>query len=170
LLNEIISLVNNPVIIIILLTFLHFLELRASIPYGILVAKMPWYHVFILAVIANIILAPIVYFILDKVIHLFFFIKPFEKWYHRKLEKTQKRIEPYVNKYGIVGIGLFIGIPLPGSGVYSGGLASYILKLGYKRFLYATIIGILIAGTAVTAITLSADAGNNLISKLFLKV
>lgn len=169
-LSEIINFIGNPYVIITLLTFLPFLELRASIPYGILIAKMPWYEVFIIASIMNIILGPILYFFLDKVIHWFFFIKPFKKWYHKRLEKAQKKAEPYVKKYGLLGVSIFIGIPLPGSGVYTGALVSYIFNLGYKKFFYATVIGILIAAIAVTIITMTAGFGNNLITQFFLKV
>jgi len=167
--NELLSIISNPVLIIILLTLLPFLELRASIPYGILIANMDWWFVFLLAVVTNILLAPLLYFFLDKIIHLFFFIKPFGRWYHRKIESTQKRIKPYVQKYGVPGIGLFIGIPLPGTGVYTGALGSYVLNLGYRRFIYASIIGVLIAGTIVLLVSMTLDSGSSLLSGIFLK-
>ena len=167
--SEIVQVVSNPYLIIIFLTFLPLLELRASIPYGILVAKLPWYEVFILAVIVNIIIGPVIYFCLDKIIHWFFFIKPFHVWYIKKVENAQTRIQSKIDKYGIVGIAIFIGVPLPGTGVYTGALASYALNLGYIRFLYATILGVLIAGIAVLTITLTLGATGNWISWLFLK-
>lgn len=169
-LNELASIITNPYLVIIFLTLIPFLELRASIPYGILATDLSWYTIMILAIIANILLAPVLYFFLDKIIHLFFFIKPFEKWYHNKLEKTQKRAQPIVNKYGLLGVAIFISIPLPGSGVYTGALISYIFNLGYKRFFYAAIIGVTIAAIAVTIITFTADIGGSFIARLFLKV
>jgi len=163
------SAIGNPYFMIFLLTLIPFLELRASIPYGILVAKLPWWEVFILACIANIILGPALYFFLDKVIHLFFFIKPFKRWYHRKIEVTQERIKESVKKYGVIGVGIFIGVPLPGTGVYTGALGSYALNIGYKRFFYATVLGVLIAGIAVTIITLTLGAGGSMLSEIFIK-
>jgi len=170
LLNELLGIITNPYLIIIFLTLLPFLELRASIPYGILATDISWYTVVMIAVIVNILLAPLLYLFLTKIIQLFFFIKPFEKWYHNKLEKTQKRSQHVVDKYGLLGVAIFIGIPLPGSGVYTGALISYIFNLGYKRFFYAAIIGVLIAAAAVTIITFSVDVGNSLIARLFLKM
>jgi uncharacterized membrane protein len=134
-----------------------FLELRASIPYGILNTDLNWIAVFLICVITNILLAPIVYFLLDKVVHLFFFIKPFKKIYDYYIIKTQKKIHKYVEKYGEIGVALFIAVPLPGSGVYSGALASYILGLSYKDFIKAAVIGVLIAGVIVTAISISGN-------------
>ena len=144
-----------PELQIALVTFLPFLELRASIPYGIFVLKMHWLAVFVIAVIANIILGPLIYFFLDKIIHIFLKIKFIDNIYQRYVEKTQEKIHKYVEKYGEAAVAIFIGIPLPGSGSYSGALAAYIMGLGYKKFIIANIIGVLIAGIIVTAIILT---------------
>ena len=142
------------ILILIGITFLPFLELRASIPYGILSTDLHWSVVFLICAAANIILGPIIYITLDKFIHLFLKIKWINKIYNYYVIKTQKKIHKYVDKYGEIGVALFIGIPLPGSGTYSGALGSYILGLSYKRFFIANIIGVLIAATAVTLIVM----------------
>jgi len=149
--------VQSELLILIGLTLMPFLELRASIPYGILNTEMNWMLVFIICVIANIILAPIVYLFIDKVIHLFFFIKAFHKFYNYYVEKTQKKIHKYVEKYGEIGVAFFIAVPLPGSGVYSGALAAYIIGMSYKDFIKAAVIGVLISGIIVTAISLTGN-------------
>ena len=151
---------------LIFITFLPFLELRASIPYGILVKQMNITAVFLICVITNIILAPIVYIFLDKFIHVFFYFKPLEKLYHKYVEKTQKKIHKYVEKYGTIGVAIFIGIPLPGSGVYSGALGSYVLGLGFKKFMLAAVLGVLIAAVIVTAVTLVGVNGLSVFVKL----
>ncbi|MBW3004319.1 small multi-drug export protein [Candidatus Woesearchaeota archaeon] len=148
---------QSEILVLIILTLLPFLELRASIPYGILNTDLGWFTVFLICVIANILLAPIVYFFLDKIVHLFFFIKPFERFYKRKVEKTQKKIHKYVEKYGEIGLALFIAVPLPGSGVYTGAIAAYVLGMSYKDFIKAAAIGVLIAGVIVTAISISGN-------------
>lgn len=145
----------NQIILIIAVTFLPFLELRASIPYGILILNMHWLPVFIVAVITNIILGPIVYFFIDKMLNIFLRIKSIDKIYQQYVESMQKKINKYVEKYGEAAVAIFIGIPLPGSGSYSGALAAYTIGLGYKRFIIANIIGVLIAGIIVTLITLT---------------
>ena len=157
---------QTNILILIGLTLLPFLELRASIPYGIINTDLNWMVVFIVCVLANIVLAPLVYFFIDKVIHLFFFIKPFKKMYHYNIERTQKRIHKYVEKYGEIGVALFIAVPLPGSGVYSGAIAAYILGMSYKDFMKAAVIGVLIAGIIVTTISISGNEA----FKFFIKV
>ena len=132
---------------------LPFLELRASIPYGINVLKMPWPTVFIVCVIANIILGIIIYFMLDKFVHFFLRYKIFSVPYKKIVLRTQKKIQKSVDKYGELGVALFIGVPWPGTGVYSGALGAYVIGLKLKKFIIADIIGVLIAGAIVTIIS-----------------
>lgn len=145
----------NNILILIGLTLLPFLELRASIPYGILNTDLNWTVVFLICVVTNIILGPIIYLLLDKIVFIFTKIKIIDKLYQKYVERTQKRIHKYVDKYGLIGVSIFIGIPLPGSGVYSGALGAYLLGINFKRFLIASIIGVLIAGILVTLISLT---------------
>lgn len=160
----------REIIILILVTLLPFIELRLSIPLGILKGKidmpygitlqgfgMHWLLVFVICVITNAILGIIIYFMLDKVVHLFLKIKIIDKFYQKTIERTQRRIHPYVEKWGWMGLALFIGLPIPGSGSYSGALGGYLLGLGYKKFALTNLIGVTIAGILVTIITLAGQ-------------
>jgi len=155
----------NNIILLVLITFLPFLELRASIPYGILVLGMDWLGVFLICVVVNIILGILIYSFLDKIIHFFLRIKILDKLYNKYVEKTQKKIHKYVEKYGEFAVAVFIGIPLPGSGVYSGALAAYLIGLDYKKFIIANIIGVLIAGVIVTVVSLTGLEAFNVFIK-----
>ena len=143
----------NNLLYLIFITLVPFLELRASIPYCINVLRMPWLTVFIVCIIANIILGILIYFLLDRFVHFFLRYKIFSRPYNHIVVKTQKNIQKYVDKYGELGVALFIGVPLPGSGVYSGALGAYVIGLNFKKFIIANIIGVLIAGTIVTIIS-----------------
>ncbi len=149
--NEII----NEILTLIWVTFLPFLELRASIPYGILKGNLNWFLVFIVCVISNIIVGAILYPIIEKIIKVSARIDIIKRIYSNYIERMQKRINRYVEKYGEWALAVFIGIPLPGSGVYSAALAAYLLGLSYKKFMIANIVGVLIAGIIVTIIVLS---------------
>jgi uncharacterized membrane protein len=145
----------SKIFLIVAITFLPFLELRASIPYGILILKLHWLPVIIIAATTNMILGAIVYFFLDKVIHVFLRVKFLDRIYQKYVEKTQEKMHKYVEKYGEAAVAIFIGIPLPGSGSYSGALAAYLIGLGYRKFIIANIIGVLMAAVIVTAITVT---------------
>lgn len=150
--------VSDPYVLIVILTLMPFLELRASIPYGILVAKLPWWQVFVLAVIVNIALGPVIYFLIDKFLHLMLRIGFVKRIWDRMIVKTQKKIHPKVERYGLVGLGIFIGVPLPGSGVYSGAIGGYLLGFRKRDFYLATVIGVLIAAIVVAAVSIAGGA------------
>jgi len=157
----------KKVIILILVTFIPALELRASIPLGILSGRIDlpfglelqgfglnWPLVFLVCVITNIILGPIIYLIINKFIHRITKYRIFSVPYQKIVTRTQRKIEKYTEKYGEWAIALFIGIPLPGSGSYTGALAACLIGLKFKKFIISNIIGNLIAGTIVTIVTL----------------
>ncbi len=154
----------NDIIFLIFLTFLPFLELRASIPYGILVLDMHFVPVFFICVLTNMVLGPIVYLLLDKVMHLRF--SWMRNLYDKYVQRTQRRIHGAVERWGELGVALFIGVPLPGSGSYSGALGSYVIGLGFKKFVIANIFGNLIAGTVVTIVSLTGGGLANWFIKI----
>jgi len=158
------------------ITLIPALELRASIPFGFfsMRGRVPWPAVVLICTVANIILGWIVFLILGPVFTL---LRKWH-WFDRRiwplLERTRHRIHPYVEKYGEIGIAVFIGIPLPGSGVYTGALGAYLLGVDRRKFCVANVLGVLIAATAVTALCLlilhGAVGQESWLARLFLKI
>jgi uncharacterized membrane protein len=140
---------------LILISISPVLELRAAIPYGILVKDWPWFVVFAVCSVANFLVAPLIYLFLDKFIHLLFFIGWFERIYKKYVEKAQHRAQKYVDKYGHYGVMFFIGIPLPGSGVWTGTLVAYLIGMNKRHLMVAAFGGSLMAGAIITGIVLS---------------
>ncbi|MBN1779716.1 small multi-drug export protein [bacterium] len=159
-----------------LITLIPTLELRASIPIGFfgMDRQLSWPWVVLVCVIANILLGWTVFWIMGPAFQLIRKWNWFDRTIWPVLERTQHRIHPYVEKYGELGVAVFIGIPLPGSGVYTGALGAYLLGLDKKKFSVANVIGVLIAGAAVTAICLlilhGAVGENSWMAKLFVKI
>ena len=143
------------ILVLILITLIPTLELRASIPYGILRADIQWWGVVLVCVVTNIVLGPFVYLFLDRGMGLLLRFQWLKDIYGKTVTRTQQRIQKSVDRYGEMGVALFIGIPLPGTGSYSGALGAYLLGLGYRRFIIANVIGVLMAGSIVTAVVLS---------------
>ena len=160
---------------LVAVTLIPALELRASIPVGIfaLAETVSWPVVVLICVVTNIVLGWVVFLVMGPV---FTFLRKW-RWFENRiwpiLEKTQHKIHPYVEKYGEIGVAVFIGIPLPGSGVYTGAFGSYLLGLDRRKFAIANIIGVLIAAAAVTGICMlilhGAVGEESWIAKLFLK-
>ena len=98
-------------------------------------------------------------------------------WFDRVVwpwfERTQHKLHPYVEKYGEWGLAVFIGVPLPGTGAYTGAFGAFLLGLDKRKFLVANALGVLIACVAVVALCLLIDQGvvaeDSLIKRIFLK-
>ncbi len=157
----------KSIFILFLITLIPGLELRASIPMGIfggesIAVILPWPLTVLICIIANIVIGWAVFFLLDPLVTLCRRFPWFEKWIMRYLERAQRKLKPNVEKYGTFGLAVFIGIPLPLTGAYTGAAGAYALGMGKRKFLIANVIGVLIAATFVTAICLLIRAGVNL--------
>ena len=155
---------SYTILMIFLITLIPSLELRASIPYGI-VMGVNWLIVFLVATLSNILLAGLVWFFIKYIMHFFLGIHFVKKLYDKFVIKSQKKLKPYLDKYGMLGLALFIGAPLPGSGVYTGGLGAFLLGYKFKDYLIASIIGVIIAGALVTIIVLSGNSALQIFTK-----
>lgn len=153
------------------ITLIPAFELRASIPYGVLEGSLdlpfgmivqgmakPWPWVFFVCVASNMILGTLLYPFIDYIIRLLERIPLIGRFWRRIVERTQLKIHPYVERWGTIGVALFIAVPLPGSGSYSGALGAYLLGMSYRRFIIANAIGVTLAGVAVTAIVLTGSS------------
>lgn len=79
-------------------------------------------------------------------------MKKFFNWlFNRTRKKTQAKIE----KYGSLALILFVAIPLPYTGAWTGSLAAWLFGIPFKKSILNIFIGILIAGIIVTVTTLS---------------
>jgi uncharacterized membrane protein len=135
--------------------------------------SVSWIAVVIICILANIVLGWLVFLVLGPA---FTFIRKWG-WFERTcwplLERTRHKIHPYVEKYGELGVAVFIGIPLPGSGVYTGAFGAYLLGLETRKFVVANVIGVLIAAAAVTGLCMLVLHGfvgqESWMARLFMK-
>lgn len=142
---------------IFLITLIPGIELRGSLPYAVYAAEFGWFWSFVIAVIANFCVAFIVWFIVKHVMQFFLGIKQFNRLYQKFVVHSQAKLKPYIEKYGVLGVAAFIGIPLPGTGVYTAGVGAYFLGMKFRDFLIASILGVLIAAALVTAVLLTGS-------------
>src|SRR3989344_2420190 len=145
----------NQLLQIILLTLVPGLELRASIPYGLLATDVPWLVVFLVGAGANIMLGLILYVFIEKILNLLNRINWINSFWVKYIEGIQRRIKHAVDRYGEAALAIFIAIPLPGSGVYSAALAAYLIGLNFRKYAIATVLGVLGAGIIVLLISMS---------------
>ncbi len=163
--------------ILVALTFVPGLELRASIPVAFFtpIFRDEWslYLMIALCFVANIAVGVITFWLMRPVEQLLRKWEWFERNLWPRIARGQEKLHPYVEKYGEWGLALFIGIPLPGTGSYTGGFGAYLLGFDRRRFWIANALGVAIACIAVTALCLLIDQGfvaeESLLRKVFLK-
>jgi len=136
----------------IVVTILPWIELRGAIPLAFQQGEQVYLPLILLSNLA--IFWPGYYF-LEIMYHRF----PEGGWVHRKLEGIRVKAHPLVEKYGVVGLAVFVAIPLPGTGAYSGTAAAWLLKMDPKKAFLAVSLGVLGAFLIVWALSAGVTAG-----------
>ena len=130
-------------LIVFIISLMPILELRGGLIAASLLNLNPVIS-YIIAIIGNIIPVPFILWFINSILewmrkkkHL----SKVAKWLDGKVEKHKGQIE----KYGFWGLVLFVGIPLPGTGAWTGCLIAAVLEMDRKKSFIAAMIGILIA-------------------------
>ena len=124
------------------------IELRGAIPYGVIFG-LPLWSTYIIAIIGNMIPVPFIYLFARKFLIWGYHkpvIGPFCRFCINKGEKGGRALEAKAGRGLVVALLLFVGIPLPGTGAWTGTLAGSILDMKFKDVLIACMGGVLLAG------------------------
>ncbi len=147
--------------IIIIISMIPLIELRGAIPIAIgMNIGLPEWLILIIAIIGNIIPVPFIFFFARKILNWGSKQKwkPFKQFCNFCLKKGEKGGQKLLKKAGNYGtyfaLFLFVAIPLPGTGAWTGTLAASILNLDFKKTMVAIIAGVLTAGLIMLAASL----------------
>lgn len=124
------------------------IELRGAIPVGVGMG-LPLVPTYILAVLANMVPVPFIYLFARKVLEWGAdkkFIGKFFTFCLEKGEKGGKKLQSTAGKGLFIALLIFVGIPLPGTGAWTGTLAASILDMDFKSSVFAVLGGVLLAG------------------------
>ncbi len=142
-------------LIVFLISMVPLIELRGAIPYAVLY-ELPKIPSFIICIIGNMLPVPIIYLFARKVLEFGKdkkFIGPFFTWCLEKGKKGGKKLEAKAGKGLYVALLLFVGIPLPGTGAWTGTLAASFLEMDFKKSVLAVTLGVLLAGLIMLAVS-----------------
>lgn len=140
-------------LIIISVSALPVVELRGALPIAINLFHMPWYKAFCLAVIGNLLPVPILLLFLDplaKAVSRVEIGRRVINWVFSHTRRQGKTIE----KYEKIGLTLFVAIPLPITGAWTGSIVAFLLGLRLRYAFLSIVIGVVIAGAIVTSLCL----------------
>ena len=133
-------------------------EAKVGIPYGIY-HDANIYLVFITCFAANVLVFPIMIFFLEEINHLLLRFNFYKRSAIFVARRAKTGSGKQIQKYGFWGLMLFVMIPLPGTGVYAGSIASYIFKIEKKQAFIANTIGIFFSSLIVWVAAIASAKG-----------
>jgi len=133
-------------------------ELRLAIPFAIGMG-IPFVPAYITCIIGNMVPVPFIFFFARKILEWGADKPVIGKFFTFCLEKGKKggeKLQASAGRGLFVALMLFVGIPLPGTGAWTGTLAASILDMDFKSSVIAVMCGVLIAGVIMALVSLGA--------------
>jgi len=143
----------SPVVSTVLLAMAPISELRGAIPLALVHFGMSWPKAYLLSVAGNII----------PIIFILYFLESLQRWLRRFPSADKfitwwfghiRRRSRLVEKYEALGLVLFVAIPLPVTGAWTGSMAAWLFGIRFRLAFPAIALGVLIAGVLVTLASL----------------
>ena len=136
-------------LLVFLVSMVPLVELRGGVPIAVGMG-LPYFKALIVCIIGNMLPVPIIYFFARKVLE-WGKDKPYiGKFFTYCIEKGEHGGRKLVDKAGrgglFIALLLFVGIPLPGTGAWTGTLAASFLNMGIKSTTLAVVLGVILAG------------------------
>ncbi|MDC6350770.1 small multi-drug export protein [Zeaxanthinibacter sp. PT1] len=133
-------------------------EAKVGIPYGLLNGLNP-FLVFIFCFLANLLVFPMMMFFLEKINGYFIRWRFYKKSALFVARRAKKGSGKNVQRFGLLGLMLFVMLPVPGTGVYAGSIATYLFKFDKQKAFWANAIGIFLSSVIVWSATLLTMKG-----------
>ena len=135
-----------------LVSMIPVVELRGGIPFGV-AAGLPVWAAFIAAVIGNLIPVPFIIVYIRRIFQWMRRTSPRLNDLADRLERKAHLKGQRVTKYKYLGLMLFVTIPLPGTGAWTGSLAAAFLDMPLRKAIPSIVVGVFIAGMAISILT-----------------
>ncbi len=127
------------------------IELRGAIPFGAAL-NLPWVPVFLVSILGNMLPVPFILLFIRRILAFMKTTRHFAKialWLEEKAAKKSQQI----TRYATFGLTIFVGIPLPGTGAWTGALAAALLNMRLKYALPSIFAGVLIAAFIMSGVS-----------------
>mgnify|MGYP003457062212 FL=1 len=148
-------------LIVFFISMVPLIELRGAIPYAI-GYNLPILPSYIIAIIGNMLPVPIIYLFARRVLEFGKdkkYIGKFFTWCLKKGEAGGKKLQEKAGKGLYWALFIFVGIPLPGTGAWTGTLAASILDMDFKKSVIAVMAGVILAGIIMGVLSLGIFKG-----------
>lgn len=143
--------------ITLIISMVPLIELRGAVPYAI-ANGIPMWEALIIGVVGNMIPVPLIFFFARHVLQWGShkpFIGPFFSWCLKKGHRGGAKLSKVAGEKGLFwALLIFVGIPLPGTGAWTGTLAASILDWKFKNSVIAVMLGVVLSGVIMGLLTL----------------
>lgn len=148
-------------LIVFLISMVPIVELRGAIPVAIGMGLDPIWS-YIICIVGNMLPVPVIFFFARKVLLWGKdkkYIGKFFTFCVEKGEKGGKKLQEKAGKGLFIALMLFVGIPIPGTGAWTGTLAASFLNMKFKQSIIAVMLGVLIAGVIMGVASMGIFGG-----------
>ena len=148
-------------LIVFFVSMVPIIELRGAIPYAVGFG-LPLLPSYIIAIIGNMIPVPFIFLFARKVLvwgSTKKYIDKFFTWCLKKGEKGGEKLKQSAGKGLYIALLIFVGIPLPGTGAWTGTLAASLLNMDFKKSTLAVMGGVILAGVIMGISSLGVFKG-----------
>ena len=137
----------------ILVSMMPIAEMQGGIPIALAAGVNPWVAFFV-CLAANLLVIPIVYVFLEFIHKRLLHVGSYQTLFDKFMERTRKRVHPYLDKYGMLGFAVFVAIPTPGTGAYTATFSAWFLGMHKWQAFLSIAAGMIVNGLIVFVIAL----------------
>jgi len=143
----------NGILWAMLVSMMPIAELQGGIPIALAAGYPPWLAL-LACVAANILVVPILFFFLEVIHKRLLHVNSYQSLFDKFMERTRKKTQPLVEKYGVTGLIILVALPGPGTGAYTATLAAWFFNVDKKYAFFAISLGMLAAGIIILSASL----------------
>ncbi|MCR4676703.1 MAG: small multi-drug export protein [Sphaerochaetaceae bacterium] len=147
-----------------ILSFIPISELRGGIPYAYL-NGVPIIYAYLLCVLVNALVAPFFFFFLETIHKAMYRLSWYRKFFDKSVARARKKVGEKIQKYGMAGLMVFVAIPLPITGAWTGALGAWVMGLDKKKSSLFIALGVMISGIIVSLVILTGSSLSSIFTK-----
>ncbi|MBU1694137.1 MAG: small multi-drug export protein [Verrucomicrobia bacterium] len=147
-----------PELVVLAISTLPIVELRGAVPVGINLLKMNWAWVYFLAVVGNMIPIPFILLFLGPLSRFCMKCRPGRVFFEWLFARTRRK-SASIEKYETLGLAIFVAIPLPVTGGWTGAMAAFLMGIKFHHAMLSILLGVAIAGVIMTVLSLMGWIG-----------
>ena len=141
---------------VFIISMIPLIELRGAVPVGVGL-QLPIWKVMLIAIVGNMVPIPFIYLFARSVLEWgakLKFVGGFFRFFLEKGERAGKKLQETAKNGLFIALFLFVGIPLPGTGGWTGIFAASLLDMDFKKSIIAVMCGVILAGVIMLTVSL----------------